>query len=114
MGARSSSTAADGNDSGESEGPLGSVWNEVEAACHGVWTRVADTSTFSADWADCNVTATLVITITGVQVSVTRTSSSDGNDCNYVGTLSGNSVAGTYSCTISNPLARTWSATITE
>jgi hypothetical protein len=102
--------------SNASDDPLGLVWYDTEASgtCHGIWTRVAGTSTFSATWPDCHVTATLAIAIHGTQVSVTRTDSSDGNNCNYIGMLSGSSVTGTYSCTQTNAPVPFWSATITK
>jgi len=107
---------AGGDASDASDDPLGSIWYDTEASgtCHGIWTRVPGTSTFSATWPDCHVTATLVIAVHGVQVSVTRTDSSDGNNCNYTGTLNGNSVTGTYSCTQYTPPVPSWSATITK
>jgi hypothetical protein len=124
-----SETAADSNlfvdsrpdtfaetDSSSDTNPYGEIWNDIEASgnCHGTWTRIGQTHVFSAVWSDCKVTATLDITITGLQVSIVRTESSDGNNCTYQGTLSadGLSVAGTYSCTLNPPSNPNWNATI--
>lgn len=92
--------------------PLGVVWQESEGggSWQAVWTRRGSTSTFDASWNSGRVTAVLMISRVGDQVTVARRESSDGNNCDYTGTVSGASVSGTYYCGNGGPYE--WSATI--
>jgi hypothetical protein len=97
--------------------PLGSVWNvsESDDNCASTWTRQGTAATFAdQQLSPCNVTATLTVTISGVNVSAFWTSSSDNDDCNYIGTLNASctSAAGDYTCTSGDAASGTWTATI--
>lgn len=99
--------------------PLGVRWviTEYNGVWHAVWTRRGSANVFDGDWLgpkdwyDGRIHAGLTINIDGGAVTVQRYNSTDGNDCNYTGTLSGNTVQGTYSCT-KVPGTFRWSAVI--
>ena len=96
----------------QGDDPLGVRWLEEEGvgSWSAVWTRRGSTGVFDASWNNGRITAVLTISISGSTASVARRQSSDGNDCDYTGTVSGNRVEGTYTCTNGGPYE--WSATI--
>lgn len=108
-----------------SDPPLGSVWEENEGErgqWDGTWVLGGGrcdpaTYNFDAGWIDRErrqppVTACLIIRREGNTISVTRERSSDDNNCTYTGTISGNRVTGTYTCSGNCRGGCNWRATI--
>jgi hypothetical protein len=103
---------------------LGEIWSETEgsADCGATWTRQCDSSTFTMSQQECNghpATGTLVITTSGMDVSIARTDTSDQYSCTYSGTFSLDceTVSGSYSCALpgQGPINDgEWSATIEQ
>ncbi len=95
----------------QNDDPLGTEWSESESGWSGRWIRRGSSNTFDATWnrGGEEVKATLTINIAGNRVTVQRGNATDANNCRYEGTLSGNSVSGTYNCTSNSGR---WSATI--
>jgi hypothetical protein len=97
--------------------PLGSVWHVTEASnhCASTWTRQGSSAMFAyVETAPCNVTATVTVTLSDVNVTAFWTTSSDNDDCNYLGTLNSNCtmIMGTYTCNSSDAGSGAWTVAI--
>ena len=96
---------------------IGAQWIVGESGWLGIWNRRGNSNIFDATWyaGDSRITAEMIITVSGNQVTIQRRKSSDGNDCTYTGTLSadGRNVVGTYGCTY-YPGPFYWSARIVK
>jgi hypothetical protein len=97
--------------------PLGSVWHVTEASnrCASTWTRQGSSAMFAdQEAAPCDVTATVTVTLTDINVTAFWTSSSDNDDCNYLGTLNSNCtmITGIYTCDSSDAGSGTWTVAI--
>jgi hypothetical protein len=79
--------------------PYGTRWSESESGWSGEWVRRGNSNVYDASWGGGAVKAILTITISGNSVYVSRQNATDANNCQYQGTLSGNTVTGTYTCT---------------
>jgi hypothetical protein len=100
-----------GCDNAGATDPLGTRWSESESGWTGDWVRRGTSNTFDAVWRNggMEVRAVLTVNVSGNTVSVQRVNASDSNSCVYQGTVNGNAVSGTYSCTAGGG---SWSATI--
>ncbi len=94
-------------------------WSEMEAGWKGEWRRrFQDPDTFDAIWTTAGqkpITAELIITRNGNQISVSKKEASDGSNCEYSGVIrnGGRTVKGTYTCKQGNLGRETeWTATI--
>ncbi len=64
--------------------------------------------------APCNVTATVTVTLSDVNVTAFWTSSSNNDDCNYLGTLNSGctTITGLYTCASNDAGSGTWTVSI--
>lgn len=97
---------------------LGQWWDEYEVSgWHGTWTREGTTNTFDLAFVHPNgmrIGGKASITYSGSAIYVHRWNPNAPETCDYTGALTGNTVAGQYTCTLKGQVLGpyTWTATI--
>ncbi len=94
---------------------LGTTWTEEESDYTSIWTRQGTTKIFDALYTGPDgqkATTRNSVKIDGAMITILRLSSSDTQLCEYHGTLTGNTIIGTYKCPRSWAGERHWKATI--